>query len=502
MKETKKNNRLFWTFVIAFLIIILIPFCFKDRYICENLKLKEAISCLSYSDLVNLTKQPIPNSPLYFKLQKQLNTPYIFNKTFLTMFSGRDKSRPYNFLRLAHWNIQRGFNVTAIKTILSNKYRYYNSYKNNLDSSTQSDLKKELEDISRSDIISLNEVDVGMPRTDYKNIASEIAMALNYNYVFATEFIELNSIIYKQRINPARYLGLHGNAIISRYPIKSARIIRLPEYYKWYEAEIQKKSMLESVRRVGAKGAFSENITKNEVRRGGRNALIADIELPNKEIITVVSTHLEDRCFPDKRFQQFEYLLSNLRTLRRSVVLAGDFNTTTTDSAPASLKKELVKRIRDPHYLTRQAVLAIIPIGGIPGVVNLASFGLSKLIQYKDPTAPSIPIFLPNQEKKFFNYLKDFRFTDGEVFDISGDRSSNGKRGLLASSNERQLKGFESTFKFIEPRVIAYYKLDWFFVKPKGNRFKPFNGQTLQLINHVYPGRVSDHEPIIVDLNL
>ena len=492
MKETKKNKA-FRVFVITFLIFILIPFCFKDRF-----KLQEGqISYLSYNDLEKLTKQFTANTPLYFKLQKQLNTPYIVNKPFST--SNLIFRNPH-YLRIADWNIQRGFNINAIKNILSNKYGYYYNYKNNLSADLQNNLKKELEDLSKSDIISLNEVDVGMPRTGYKNIASEIAHALNYNYAFATEFIELSPIVYKQKINPFRYLGLHGNAIISRYPIKSARILRLPEYYKWFDEEIQKKAPLEHVRRLGAKEVFSEDIIKSEVRRGGRNALIADIELPSKEIITVVSTHLEDRCFPDKRFNQFEYLLSNLRSLKSSVILTGDFNTTSTDSAPTSFKKEFIKRIRDPNYIARQIVLTAVP--GLPIVNNLVSFGLSKLVQYKDPTAPSIPVFLPNQERKLFTYLKEFRFTDGEGFDISGDRSSNGKGGLLASSNERQLKGFVSTFKFPEPRVIAYFKLDWFFIKPRGNRSKPFKGQTLQLINHAYPGRVSDHEPIIVDLKL
>ena len=491
MNPTSKNNKLFWIFIIAFLIIILIPFGFKVRTPTES-----KISYLSYNDLVNLTKQLPPNSPLYFKLQKQLSTPYIVNKTSFTTYSIFHNP---HFLRLAQWNIERGFNVNAIKTIFSNKYGYYYSYKKNLGADLQ--FKKELEDLSKSDIISLNEVDIGMPRTKYKNVVREIADSLNYNYVFATEFIELNPVIYKQKVDPWHFLGLHGNVIISRYPIKSARILRLPQYYDWYGTEIQNKSPLESARRVGAKGVFSEEIIKSEIRHGGRNALIAEIELPNKEIITVVSTHLEDRCYPDKRFKQFEYLLSNLRSSRGPVVLTGDFNTTTTDSVPTSFKKEVEKRIRDPHYLARQAVLAAIP-AGVPGVANLLSFGVSKLIQYKDPTAPSIPIFFPNQERKLFEYLENFYFADGERFDTSGDRSSNGKHGLLASSNERDLKGFKSTFKFTEPRAIAYFKLDWFFVKPKGKRFRPFNGQTLQLVNHAYPGRVSDHEPIIVDLSL
>ena len=49
---------------------------------------------------------------------------------------------------------------------------------------------------------------------------------------------------------------------------------------------------------------------------------------------------------------------------------------------------------------------------------------------------------------------------------------------------------------------IAYYKLDWFFVKPKRGRFAPFNGQTLKLVNEAYGNRISDHDPITVDLKL
>ncbi len=499
MKKNSKNNRFFWIFVIAFLVVILIPFLYKDKTLYQGFKFyikKPPVSILSYEDVVRLTKPISISNPIYLKLQKQLSTPYIVNKSFFALPSN---SFRHNYLRIAHWNIERGFNISLIKTIFSDRNTFFYNYKKNVPD--EKGFANELNTLGNSDIICLNEADIGMPRTNYKNTVSEIASAIKYNYAFATEFIELNPIIFNTGIDKKRFLGLHGNAVLSRYPIKSAKVLKLPECYKWYEEEMQKKSPLEDARRLGAQNVFSEEIAHSEIRRGGRNALIVDIELPTKEIITVVSTHLEDKCFPDKRFKQFQYLLSNLKFIRSPVIIAGDFNTTTTDSAPVSLKKEFVKRIRDPHYLARQAILAVIPIG-LPGVVNLTSFGLSKLIQYKDPAAPSIPIILPNQERKFFNYLKDFRFTDGEKFDISGDKNSNGKQGLLASSNERDVKGFESTFKFTEPRAIAYFKLDWFFIKPKGNRFKPYNGQTLQLINNAYPGRISDHEPIIVDLNL
>jgi hypothetical protein len=35
------------------------------------------------------------------------------------------------------------------------------------------------------------------------------------------------------RPDPARYLGLHGSAILSRYPIQNTRILRFPVCHDW-----------------------------------------------------------------------------------------------------------------------------------------------------------------------------------------------------------------------------------------------------------------------------
>lgn len=488
-----KNTLLITLSILIVLTLIILGVIFKDKLRVS--KLEKPISCLSYNDLVQLSITPNPQGDLLSKLQKQLVNPYIVN------IDKGNRLHVSPHLRVAHWNIQRGININQIKNIFLNPSSFYYNYRKNIDEKNWGKFKKELDDFTKSSIISLNEVDIGIPRTSYKNIALELANTLGYNLTFSTEFIELSPIIYKQAINPKKYLGLHGNAILSKYPILNARILRLPECYKWYESEIARQSPLEYARRFGAKAIFSQEVL-TEVRHGNRCALIADIQLPTMETITVVSTHLEDRCYPSCRFTQAMVLFENLKNIRNPVVIAGDFNTTTTDSAPTSFKKEIVKRIKDPAFIARQ--IAFIALPGVPVAGSFAAVGLSRLFQYKDPAYPNIPIFLPNQERKLFKYIKNFRFIDGERIDIRGEakKSSNGKNGLLANSNERQLKGFESTFKFEDPRLIAYFKLDWFFVKPKRGRFEPFNGQTLQLINHAYPERISDHEPILVNLSL
>lgn len=478
---------------ILFIVLTLAILFFLVFYLKEK-AFQKPVSFLSYSDLVKLSKDEYTNKSLKLKLEKQLNGPYIVNRAPSSELRAQ-------VIRVAHWNIERGLRVDAIKNIFSNRFNYLYTYKNNIDLNRQKDFKKELNNFVRSDIISLNEVDVGIPRTKYKNIVKELAQVLNYNYVFVTEFVELSPVLYGPKVNRFLYRGLHGNAILSKYLIKDVKVIRLPECYKWFEAELRRKSPLEHARRAGAKVVFSEKVI-TEVRRGGRNAIVADIELPNKEILTFVSTHLEDRCYPSCRLKQMEVLLDNLKYVRTPLVLAGDLNTTSTDSAPTSVQKEITKRLRDPHFILRQIAFAAVP--GVPVVAGFGSVALSKLFQYNDPSAHSFPVLFPNEERKLFNFLRDFRFSDGEGFDFSGDslKSSNGKSGFLSNSNERQFKGFESTFRFEEPRLIAYFKLDWFFVKPKNMRFRPFNGQTLKLLNEAYPGRISDHDPITVDLSI
>ena len=348
----------------------------------------------------------------------------------------------------------------------------------------------------------MNELDIGMPRTKYKNILLELNDSLKWNYAYTTEFVEVGPLFQKKKVDEALYKGLHGNAIISKFPIVSAQVVRIPNEYDWYRKEVIKhQPPLEHIRHFGAMAIFSEKIEYKEVRHGSRNALVADIKLPNDQIITVVSTHLEDRAYADKRLKQFKYLLESLKDKKTPVVLSGDFNTSTTETIPTSLKKEVVKRVRDPHFILRAVATPFIP--GLPIVSALAAVPISKLFQYKDPFFPSIPIMFPNHERKFYIYLKKFKFNDGNTFDLSGDkkRSSNGRRGLLANSNQRHWKGFKSTFKLEEPRLIAYFKLDWFFIKPVGKHFTPFNGKTLKTLNYSFKGHLSDHNPITVDIS-
>jgi hypothetical protein len=131
----------------------------------------------------------------------------------------------------------------------------------------------------------------------------------------------------------------------------------------------------------------------------------------------------------------------------------------------------------------------------------------------RDPTVKSVKFVSENPEEKFFSTLKDFRFADGGAFDFRGAKQySIGASGeTLSDSNERASKGFVSTLE-LNGKISMALKLDWFFVKPVGLtdpndgdqpfHFAPRFGRTLKSLNYALKDRISDHNPLIVDLPL
>lgn len=473
---------------------------------------------LNYDDLVQLSKTAYPQGELLNKLQNQLTNVIIEqpkeNSKFLSGTTLGD------FFRVAQWNIERGFNIDKIEKALLSK------------DVPGLQLDKEIADeariLSMASIIVLNEVDIGMPRTKYENVPKRIASKLKMGYVFGTEFIEVDpyqlgikkfteeerayledqALRELDNINKEKYLGLHGTAILSKYPIVSTMIIRLPDAYNWYEEESKKTSVLEDIKRKAAKTVFAEKVL-TELRHGGRMAIVADVKLPNNQIVTIVATHIENRCIPEKRLEQVKYLLENLKGINNPLIIAGDFNTTGSDASPTSVKKEVLKKVKDKDYIIKQALLVITPFGLVE---NILVNGVNILRQFKNPTARNIPILLPNKERLLFDFIKDFKFVDGKTFDVRGipEKTHRGNYGFLSNSNERDVKGFKTTFEMEKAFGVAKYKLDWFFVKPlnlndSNNEedsyvFAPHYGRTHSALNRAFGERISDHDPITVDI--
>lgn len=169
------------------------------------------------------------------------------------------------------------------------------------------------------DVILANELDDGCVRSGQKDTARELAERLGMNYVFGLEFIEL--------VNSQDEKGFHGNAIFSRWPIKRARVVRLPEQYNWY---------FDRQRRIG-----------------GRLAILAELDVAGRSV-GVGTIHLENRTHGPGRQAQLETILTAADKLfpGMPVALGGDLNTNTFDGRD----KDAIQEIAGSPELQRRCL--------------------------------------------------------------------------------------------------------------------------------------------------
>ena len=160
------------------------------------------------------------------------------------------------------------------------------------------DFLRDCPEIQPFDIILANELDDGCARSANKNTARELARTFGLNYAWGLEFIEL--------VNDENAKGFHGNAVFSRWPIRRAGVIRLPEQYNWY---------FDRQRRIG-----------------GRVAVYAELEVGG-QAVGAVSIHLENRTHGEGRRAQMAVILEAVRRELPDMplILGGDLNTNTFD---------------------------------------------------------------------------------------------------------------------------------------------------------------------------
>jgi endonuclease/exonuclease/phosphatase family metal-dependent hydrolase len=508
---------------------------------------------LTYEEIVQLYQQEDPLPPLRDKLKKLLTTPFVRNNA---SDAGKTPLKPKSteigsYLRVVQWNIERGLEFDAIRFAFSDPKQFNALMEDKGSKATESErarIREQIGLLEQADLLVLNEVDWGMNRTLFRNVAAELADRLGMNYAYGVEFVEVDPItmgIDQQVIvrevaeayadphdsraemiehvkqvmkpDPARYRGMHGTAVLSRYRLENVRLIPfVVQGHDWYADEKKASKALKAEGKVSA-AVFKEQLIR-QVRRGGRMMLIADIadhDLPSGKV-TVVATHLEDVTTPAKRQQQLEEILDKIADVDHPVILAGDMNTSTHTGVPISVTRALKQRFGNGKWWaeegTTEALRYATPLGWAYDV-SLGLIGFTRKVN--DPTRKSIPLMGENPEAKFFSMLEKFQFTDGNTFDFRGDKehSSNGRTGKLANSNERGEKGFVPTDELGKTYgPIGRYKLDWIFVRPaeltrsngtsEESRFAPQHGRTLQELNHSIPERVSDHNPITVDLPL
>jgi endonuclease/exonuclease/phosphatase family metal-dependent hydrolase len=524
-----------------FFAAVLLVLCFATTGL-PNSEKQEFVSfskpeTLSFDELVQLEQTGKPEGQLATRLDTLLHTPFLSNEAYL---NGAKPNRPSSeslgpFIRAICWNIERGIQFDAIRTALAEPEKFDEIIAQKRDSKEKplsreqlKVVKKQLELLKVVDLLILNEVDYGVTRSDYRDVARELAQALKMNYVYGVEFLEIDPLnlglekvemedkaaqedIQKSfDADKARYLGMHGTAVLSRYPIRKATIRSFTVCHDWYADEKKEISKLESGRRAGANLVFTERITR-EVRRGGRMVLIAELAVPESPTgaVTVVAPHLENKCKPECRRKQGAELLEWIKSDANPVIVGGDMNTTATDNAPMSVSKVMKDRVKD---YDKWAVSAIRWSTGAPTILLMP---VNMMRNKNDPTGFDVPLVSRKKEAKFFGNLADFHFDDGHTFDFRGEdaRSADRRGGTLSDSNQRATKGFRYTYALARTYggLVGEYKLDWFFVKgyatdsekPGGSyKFAPHFGSTLQEVNNAPDESLSDHFPITVDLPL
>ena len=206
-------------------------------------------------------------------------------------------------------------------------------------------IPEDIEHLKAADVWVLNEVDWGVKRTEYREVVRELAETLNMNWAYGVEFLEVDSkqlgsdtfdygedeqsheqLAEEFKVDKDQLKALHGTAVLSRYPIRSARLVPMTVGYDWFkESKIRplEKGKREATRLVG------EDLMR-EVRRGHRTTLYVDLDVPEapQQRVMIAATHLENRAKPKMRRRQMEEILKQIHDVPYTVILAGDLNTT------------------------------------------------------------------------------------------------------------------------------------------------------------------------------
>ncbi len=491
---------------------------------------------LSFKVLQSLYENPNPNGMLALKLKKFWKTPIISNEAY---YRGAQPHHPVDpklgpALKVMTWNIEKSYHIRDVIKLLTSDDEFHkmvNLEKAPPESEAFKNLARQRERMQQADIILLQEMDIGVSRSGYIDAARELAQALNMNYAYGPEQLEIDPVIMgtekilhsdgsidqeatqHYKADPEKYKGVFGSAVLSRYPIKKVELFQLNhQAYDWYAKEKGKTTFLEKARRLGAEVTFKNEVTR-EIKMGGRIFFRVDLDVPDVQggTLSVIDIHLEIKCQPLGRKIQMEEILEYIRKIKNPMIVAGDFNSAPDDLSPTSISRTAERAVKNPTNWFSAGVAVLLP----QALLINTSRALGNVTKnFQDPTAKDIPVLAPNKIKGLFDLMQNFRSSQGYAFDFRGEkeRSMGGHTGTLANANQRDLLGFKTSFSVKRPLgPIGKYRLDWIFVKSYlkdpldvsgPHRMAPHFGETLEELNTGVQPQLSDHHPSVVDLPL
>ncbi|MDT7542193.1 MAG: hypothetical protein QOE33_2097 [Acidobacteriota bacterium] len=254
----------------------------------------------------------LKSSALYARLRTEIER--VLGSVVCEDFAGdidRDAAGAVDHVRAVAWNIERGKRIKGIVDALKHHPM-----------------------LRAADVLMLTELDYGMARTANRFVAREIAEAAGLNYVFAPCYIALNKGSgLESEVEGENALGLHGNAILSRFPLQRAHSVALPN--------------------------GKDKMRGKEKRLGSQRAIIADVTHP-LGVFRAVSLHLDAHSTQGHRARQMHLVLEHLARLEPQLptLIGGDWNTTTYNSRRAAYAilgyfrrvAMGVRRVVEQHY--------------------------------------------------------------------------------------------------------------------------------------------------------
>ena len=292
-----------------------------------------------------------------------------------------------------------------------------------------------------ADIVTLNEVDLGMARSGNRDVAGELAARLGLHSAWAPLFLEStrgrdDDLLTALPDDNAE--SLFGLALLSRWPITAVRLVALP----------------------GPEQALFER----ERMAGRFIALVCDIAHPVTPFVAV-TVHLEVHRTRAHRATQMRLLLAALAGESRPVLLTGDWNTHTFDRGE------------------RHAVLAAAwPLLAWP------DGALSRRLRYPDAG--------PHREM-LFEHLRAAGFEWEPIMDRAPTLDMRFSRLGEVHAMPRPLRALASRgLAWVERR--SRLRLDWIAVRG----FAPVAAHGATVPGLDGPGRASDHAPITATLSL
>ena len=344
-----------------------------------------------------------------------LRTPEIVN-------CGWDEAPARPAYRFVAWNIERGIELDGqIEALRLHSY------------------------LSTADVLLLTETDLGMARSRNRHVAREIARELGFHYAFVPSYLNLSKGSGIEYHSPGENeLGLHGNAVLSRYPIQSARPIRLVN--------------------------GTDLMSGREKRLGCQTALDAKIQFPEGPL-AAVSLHLDANSSQRHRCRQMRQVLDALRPEIASgspIVIGGDWNTSTYNSSRA--------------------------LYAIPGFWLRVLMGVENVIQnhYLHP--------YHRFERNLFRVLEKQGF-DYRHSNVLGERTASYDADCSKTRENLSEWVPDWCFAFIRWSLRNHggrcpIKLDWFATR--GARAR--NPVVIHELREGRPVPLSDHDPVGVDV--